>query len=74
MTLPHGRTPVRVRVVARAVLSGCSGGDDGRAAPAPGPTATGPAAPTDAAALAGGYRMDVFGPDGRLLHRWDVRA
>ncbi|MFE6833794.1 hypothetical protein ACFVFI_02980 [Streptomyces sp. NPDC057705] len=21
-----------------------------------------------------GYRMDVFGPDGRLLHRWDATA
>lgn len=20
-----------------------------------------------------GYRMDVFGPDGSLLHRWDAR-
>lgn len=22
--------------------------------------------------LGGGYRMDVYGPDGRLLHRWDT--
>uniref|UniRef100_A0AAU2JJY5 Lipoprotein n=1 Tax=Streptomyces sp. NBC_00049 TaxID=2903617 RepID=A0AAU2JJY5_9ACTN len=24
--------------------------------------------------LSGGYLMDVFGPDGRLLHRWDTTA
>ncbi|MGW7435093.1 hypothetical protein [Streptomyces sp. NPDC054849] len=24
--------------------------------------------------LPGGYRMDVFGPDGSLLHRWDATA